>query len=66
MRRSTTVVATAAVVASTLSLGWAATAAEEASPEIAWVKNNVVVKGNNPDQATIMAKYRCVGDGVHL
>ena len=39
---------------------------EETSPEIAWVKNNVVVKGANPDKATVKAKYRCTGDGVHL
>lgn len=46
--------------------GGAASAVEETSPEIAWVKNNVIVTGANPDQATIMATYRCSGDGVHL
>jgi hypothetical protein len=49
-----------------VTLGGPASAAEETSAEIAWVKNNVVVTGANPDEATIMAKYRCTGEGVHL
>ena len=44
--------------------GRSRTAAAGNSPKIAWVKNNVVVKGNNPDQATIIAKYRLCGEGV--
>ena len=64
--RGSLIAAAGAALATVVAVGGAATAAEETSPEIAWVKNNVVVKGNNPDQATIMAKYRCVGEGVHL
>jgi len=41
-------------------------AAGETSPEIDWVKTNVIVTGANADQATITTKYRCEGEGFHL
>jgi hypothetical protein len=57
----------AAIMGSSLTLGGAASAGTaESSPEIAWVKSNVVVTGANPDQATIMAKYNCSGVAEHL
>ena len=57
----------AAAVASTAVLGvGSAAAATESSPEISWVARNVVVSGTDPDQATVMAKYRCSGQGFHL
>jgi len=43
-----------------------ASAAEETSPEVAWVNDNVIVTGSDPDTAYIQAKYSCEGEGVHL
>ena len=66
MRRAL-IAAAGAALATVAAVGGAATAAPaETSPEIAWAKNIVVVKGNNPDQAIVMTKYRCVGEGVRL
>lgn len=49
-----------------LAAGGHSTVIEPAGPEISWVKDSVIVRGNNPDEAIVQAKYRCEGAGVHL
>ena len=66
MRRALVLAGGAALAGSVVALGGPASAAEETSLDISWVKNNVVLTGAHPDEATIMAKYRCEGTGFHL
>jgi hypothetical protein len=66
MRFRTLTVAAALAASAVIAPATSASAAEETSPEVAWVNDNVIVTGSDPDTAYIQAKYSCEGEGVHL
>ena len=58
----------AGVLAVTTVIGTAspATAEDVPAPEIQWVNGNVVVNPTDPQQGTVLARYRCYGGENHL
>jgi hypothetical protein len=66
MRFRTVTLAAALAASAVIVPATLASAAAETSPEVAWVNNNVIVNGSDPNTAYIQAKYSCEGEGVHL